>query len=482
MRLKSPFSFSNNGPILQRKCACGSKSGGASSCPKCGKDNDRNLLKRKATSDREVGEVPPIVYDVLRSSGQPLDSETRAYFEPRFGYDFSGVRVHTDSLAAQSAKSVNAKAYTVGPHIAFASGEYSPSSHEGMRLLAHELTHVRQQSGSSHKSQHSLGSDSRDSALEAEAEFVSNNFVLGATNPKLTADSVGIFRFRELTDSQIERIVAEKFPLQIAKAEEKIVARAAARATFRKLFWGQFWKAIVKRFALRGAVAAALSAADGPLPIGELISLGMLIWTAYEIVQIWDELEMVAQREAIAEISRPTIVDAATDAKEAKQPVKSGTKTKRKRECPKSPLPCPIPLPITWPAELPYPFDTKRPLMRVSKADLEWEGIERGTEQRRMQEEIRRNREMLIPPPQVCFDDFEDPNTPCDAHHIQPQYLNGSDELYNLCALETLQHHHGHVRLDNQLPHLEEYMECGICTPYLSQHPIGQLYVIDGTK
>jgi hypothetical protein len=80
-----------------------------------------------------------------QSGGQPLDSPTRAFFEPRFGYDFSRVRIHADDKAAESAKSIGALAYTVGSNITFGGGRYQPSGHEGRRLLAHELTHVVQQ-------------------------------------------------------------------------------------------------------------------------------------------------------------------------------------------------------------------------------------------------------------------------------------------------------------------------------------------------
>lgn len=94
--------------------------------------------------------MPPIVHDVLRSPGQPLDSETRAYMEPRFGQDFSGVRVHADAKAAESARAVNAYAYTVGREVVFGPHQYAPQSSEGRRLVAHELTHVVQQSGNPH--------------------------------------------------------------------------------------------------------------------------------------------------------------------------------------------------------------------------------------------------------------------------------------------------------------------------------------------
>ena len=96
------------------------------------------------TSGRDLPSVPLSVAQVLDSAGAPLDKDARAFFGPRFGYDFSRVRVHADSLAAQSATAVGAAAYTVGSHIAFAAGRYSPSTGPGRQLLAHELAHVIQ--------------------------------------------------------------------------------------------------------------------------------------------------------------------------------------------------------------------------------------------------------------------------------------------------------------------------------------------------
>jgi hypothetical protein len=86
------------------------------------------------------------VHDVLRSTGQPLDAATRAFMEPRFGQDFGGVRVHADARAAESARSVRARAYTVGQHVAFRTDSYRPGTPAGQHLLAHELAHVVQQS------------------------------------------------------------------------------------------------------------------------------------------------------------------------------------------------------------------------------------------------------------------------------------------------------------------------------------------------
>ncbi|WLE98056.1 MAG: DUF4157 domain-containing protein [Candidatus Electrothrix communis] len=85
-----------------------------------------------------------MINNVLSSSGQPLDAGTRSFMEPRFGQDFSGVRVHTDGQAAESARAVNARAYTVGRDVVFGEGEYVSGSSEGRRLMAHELAHVGQ--------------------------------------------------------------------------------------------------------------------------------------------------------------------------------------------------------------------------------------------------------------------------------------------------------------------------------------------------
>jgi hypothetical protein len=89
------------------------------------------------------------VHDVLRSPGQRLDAATRSFFEPRFGHDFSKVRIHADGKAAESAQAVNSLAYTVGRDIVLGAGQYQPSSQSINRLLAHELTHVVQQSAAS---------------------------------------------------------------------------------------------------------------------------------------------------------------------------------------------------------------------------------------------------------------------------------------------------------------------------------------------
>jgi len=140
----TPAASSIKGGILQRKCACGQHTVSGGECEECRKKSG-GTLQRAAVSPASVNSVPPIVHDVLSSPGRPLDAGTRAFMEPRFGHDFSQVRVHTDARAAESARAVNALAYTVGRNVVFGEGQYAPETSEGRRLMAHELTHVVQQ-------------------------------------------------------------------------------------------------------------------------------------------------------------------------------------------------------------------------------------------------------------------------------------------------------------------------------------------------
>jgi hypothetical protein len=108
-------------------------------------DEDNKLHRRAAGAPAGGTAAPPIVHDVLRSPGTALDERVQAFMGPRFGHDFTHVRVHTDARAAQSAVAVGARAYTVGQDIVFASAAYAPGSADGRRLIAHELSHVVQQ-------------------------------------------------------------------------------------------------------------------------------------------------------------------------------------------------------------------------------------------------------------------------------------------------------------------------------------------------
>ena len=123
---------------LQAKPSCDRRSS-AWSCSK----QEEPLLQRYGGLNTLT--APPIVEEVLRAPGQPLDRDMRSLMESRLGHDFSHVRVHTDPTAAESAAAVGALAYTVGSDIAFGAGQYAPRTSAGQRLLAHEMVHTVQQ-------------------------------------------------------------------------------------------------------------------------------------------------------------------------------------------------------------------------------------------------------------------------------------------------------------------------------------------------
>jgi hypothetical protein len=180
----------STGGVLQRKCACGRNAGGLDQeCESCeqrtglglpgrlsiGANDDplereadraagkvmgmttrpdirhgasaTRLSRQARTVSAPAGRAPASVEQVLARTGEPLPNELRSFFEPRFGHDFGRVRLHADARAADSARAIDARAYTRGYDIAFGDGEFRPHTAEGKRLLAHELAHVVQHSG-----------------------------------------------------------------------------------------------------------------------------------------------------------------------------------------------------------------------------------------------------------------------------------------------------------------------------------------------
>jgi hypothetical protein len=124
-------------PQLNRKCT---------ECEKEDEAGQELQMKPTVSSNPAARDVPPIVHQVLHEPGEPLDAATRSFFEPRFGRDFSSVAIHADAKAAASSRALNANAFTAGQHLVFDEGQYRPNTTAGRRLLAHELTHVVQQS------------------------------------------------------------------------------------------------------------------------------------------------------------------------------------------------------------------------------------------------------------------------------------------------------------------------------------------------
>ena len=133
-------------PRIQRKCAACSQ--GGSSCSKCDEE-ERAQAKAKAGQPSRASSRFESQHAESRAGGEPLPLSARAFFESRFNYDFSQVRIHSNHKAAESADSINARAYTLGNEITFGAGQLDFSTHSGRLLLAHELVHVVQQNSGS---------------------------------------------------------------------------------------------------------------------------------------------------------------------------------------------------------------------------------------------------------------------------------------------------------------------------------------------
>ena len=122
------------------RCACGGTIGADGLCDAC-------RARAASAAGPAPTHAPPIVGDVLASGGRPLDAATRSYFEPRLGTDLSGVRVHDDARAAESARAVEASAYSVGRDVVLGDRAPPRDTAAGRRLIGHELAHVAQSRG-----------------------------------------------------------------------------------------------------------------------------------------------------------------------------------------------------------------------------------------------------------------------------------------------------------------------------------------------
>ena len=158
-------------------------------------EEEEELLQAK----EESGATPQVTpetqaaIDAMRGGGAPLDPTARAFMEPRFGHDFSQVRVHTDTRAATVARSLDALAFTVGNDIAFAPGQYRPGSDEGRALLAHELTHTLQQTGGAARVQRQeAGADSAASSSNTTIEALTDGAISVAGGGAVVRISAGM--------------------------------------------------------------------------------------------------------------------------------------------------------------------------------------------------------------------------------------------------------------------------------------------------
>jgi len=159
------------------------------------------LLSRAATHTAGAGsEAPASVHRTLATAGDPLPAPLRRTLEPRFGHDFSQVRVHRDAQAMQSAREVHAAAYTVGQRIVFGQGQYAPHTTAGRALVAHELAHVVQQGGGSRLLQRQLSAEQLD-------DFDTEAFAVAQLESYLATHGPGKIEDNGDSDDKARRIV-----------------------------------------------------------------------------------------------------------------------------------------------------------------------------------------------------------------------------------------------------------------------------------
>ena len=164
--------------MLQRECTYGYTAQEGCGCKECGGERD---LQRPAINSSSRWGISHHLNAVLSAPSSPLDSMTRSFMESGFGQDFSSVRLHTGTQAADSARAVNARAYTVGNHIVLGNDFDITSSHERSRLIAHELTHTIQQRGVASDAPQANGirmSEPGDQ-LESEADVIAGRVARG---------------------------------------------------------------------------------------------------------------------------------------------------------------------------------------------------------------------------------------------------------------------------------------------------------------
>ncbi len=186
--------FTGSAPFVQLKCACGSGSG-AGECDSC---NEKKRLQRKGVGSAGPAGVAP----ALPTGGQGLDAPLRGQMEGAFGHSFAGVRVHHDAAAHHAAQSLHAHAFTVGQDVYFARGQFAPESRQGLRLLAHELSHTVQQRGlSSSASPTALQADDGgfaidpvDAPLEREADAAADRVLSGGRPQVSMGAAIGVAR------------------------------------------------------------------------------------------------------------------------------------------------------------------------------------------------------------------------------------------------------------------------------------------------
>jgi hypothetical protein len=223
---------------VMRKAGCG-----CGTCPACAAKSLRisepgDSLEREADTVADqvmhqaapvqrasgnVGSVSEPPSGVVPAGGGELDAATRAFMEPKFGFDFSGVRVHDEPAGAQSAHDVNARAYTVGQHLVFGAGQYAPATQEGRRLIAHELAHVVQQAGG--RGEPVLQRDVKKEQTKDPKQAAT------------TSQDLAVVFGEDAGLSNIASVIAKDVPVVIARSTEDLVRVLKKKGSLKTLYF-----------------------------------------------------------------------------------------------------------------------------------------------------------------------------------------------------------------------------------------------------
>ncbi len=215
-----------------------------------------------------------------KGGGSPLAPEVQAFMQPRFGSKFNNVRVHTGGEAVQMSKELGAQAFTHGSDVYFGEGK-SPGNNE---LTAHELTHVVQQTGG------------------VQAKLATPQ----PTRPTYPSNhSSTTFRSSQRIGSSTRLALR---PTKLPPVPNAILKQTLQRKVGQKLLWRKFWQVVEKKFGVKIAAAVTAAIADGPLPIGDLISIGLTIWMIWDLIQLWDMLWEETIKELEQEQANPQAI------------------------------------------------------------------------------------------------------------------------------------------------------------------------------
>lgn len=474
---------------VQRTCSCG---GGCESCRK-----KKAELQRSSLAGAREGLAPPLVHEVLRSAGRPLDLSTRSVMEQSLGGDFSRVRIHDGPRAAQSAEAVQAAAYTVGRHVVFGRGAYAPGSAAGRRLLAHELMHTVQQGGAeSIPGRLEIGPPG--DAAERQAERAA-----AGAGPGSTAALAGPPMLRRVispASSSPEAEAARKAIDEAKKALEsgsfspderkEVEARIAAAEEALRQYVGERNKAAMNPLGLPPVMAGVRTEGMGVGPaalLGAALGLGALLFANPEAVKKrGDALEELKRKLRELEVKprpvptvqpkdvpKPVEVPKVTELPKVDEKPKTdpGPKKepdkKKPEDAPRIPprRSEPKAYPICWATQLRPPSRIHFVRVKGAARDLD------DAKQARMILQWREFRDPTFDPKRF------------HVHHVDPLFLGGADDLKtNGTLIDKENHIKGHYVLARQPQMLTPPAGLQPLPPNLYEHPAGTPYRLVGFK